>query len=684
MANKPYDRRIINSLERPTSSDLNIAQAQINAGIFNLLGSIVFDATWPAQSSALASGFLNAGFKASVANPTERTIVLNPGIGISSTSFDDSASNIAGIAGLNRPYGFNPIFKDFSGDLITVTVPTPPAAGLCRRDAIYARAILASDGVADFETTDVYNTSASVFDTVSRNKTYTIDVANVPVGYIAQGAAASTPLVYVTGNTNPYTNPDSFFSITPPAPSNSGIYNQVAIINVRPNATSILTSDLIDSRRLIAPANQINLMGSATVGYDDATGPGGALSSVTLKAPAGCQATIYKYGNSLSPGDQANIYDLCIFGARNVDFLSANFSVYGLPSLPAAVQTRIVSQITNVGVTAAFQEYFADPAKSSPPVSVAVGQPYHLIRFAVGRVETLSYTANATVTNTLSGEVSIPNPPSYPNQWPTGTYNVAGNTDTRTYYLTWFEPPQNPLTGIPNPRYELSRNVSGATHSITYTSANITSTYQRIAGFVVNSSEQDQVIAPSGGAVIWKLYVRARYNPLSYSSPSRALLRARFFLYDGATNPELGVVLGQAESIVEKADGGIDVPTSQFEIYMPYNPGVGRLYLELSIRDTEVGGDAFNSAIIFFNGETTSILETNFLTETPTITIPQAGTAYPGGTYSVAQSGGVAVQYSDTRPGTGFNSATDTFSSYLSTPKTVPLTFNVNMHLDNE
>ena len=690
MANKPYDRRIINQLERPTSSDLNIAQGQIISGIFNLLGSIVFDSSWPLPTLPLASGFLNNSFKARLVNSAARTIALDPGIGISSTSFDPAVYDINGVTGLNQPYGFNAIFKGYDEDRITFTVPLAPTAGFCRRDLIAVRSILNTEGLADATSTDIYNTASSTFDTETKDKTYTADVGNVPVSYIAAGVTPTTPVVYITGDTFPYTEPDDLLAATVPSISGTA-YNSVAIVNVVGGTTSVVTNDINDYRRIIAPADRLTLFGSATVGSSATTGLGGALADVRIRAPSGCLATIFKFGNNVFAG-QRNVYDLCVFGARNIDEIIASFGIGDIEDVfasPYGAQVRIVSVERNLSVTEEMQQIFADSTKCLPSVNVAIGQNYHLIRFSVGTITVSDSVASATVNNTLGGTISIPNPPSYPNQWPTGTYTVDGNTVTKTYYLSWAEAPESPVTGIPTPRYELSRAVSGASHTLAYT--DLPTTYQRVVGFVVNNSEANQPTpVPVSGASIWKLRMRGYVYgdtpvPPIRGIPALALARARLFLYDGSTNPELGTPIAEAETYLPAVDDTDVHPIFEFEMFVPYTAGTGRLYLEISLRKDSAAVNLFNVGVLF-NNENTGMLETNFVAPapynvpTPTVTIPAAGSAYPGGSYSLSPSGSIGVTYRRADAETRFNSSAEYFNS--ASVRTVPVHFTLNMHLD--
>ena len=102
MANKPFDREIINVRERPFSSDINLseyyADLSLRETIKNLMAPRVSVSNPDPLLSTIAR-FMGASFKVIATSPTSGSVVITRGLGFVGST--DSEININDVLGLN-------------------------------------------------------------------------------------------------------------------------------------------------------------------------------------------------------------------------------------------------------------------------------------------------------------------------------------------------------------------------------------------------------------------------------------------------------------------------------------------------------------------------------------------------------------------------------------------------------
>lgn len=676
MANNPFDQRIINQLERPTSSDLNIAQGQINANV-RAFARQLLQSTQSAWADGVGpGGALGNSFIIRAAAPPSLTeVTMTRGVGFA--SYADTAFNIGTITGLNTNLDYPVIYSqdrvlDLSG------APNPATPSTCRRDVIAIRAIGQSvEGLTDSGDTDIYEPSLEAFQAQARFKTLTADLTGQNLTVLDNTQPTTQPIVCIKGAEFAYSGPDSFLSATATTATTTGYIN-LAIINRYEGQTQITESDIVDYRLVASPGGQLTITGSATVGSNGLDGPGTNLTGVTIKAPPGIKASIYKLGANSAV--ETNTYALIVAGPRGI--ASANMTcTLGMPGgdytaittlLPSQVITGPVSR--NLSADAATVALLADPAKSSPVQTVAVGQPYHVFPFTVGTVENVMDLVTAPITVTAGGSITIGDPPNYPAMYPAGTYDVDGDTNTRTFYLDYGNSAQLPTTGISSTVYELSPTASGAASTAqTILDGAITTSYAAYAAFLVDA-DQSGVSIPPG---VWKLAQKAMFV-----GADQCVMRARVYLYNGTA---LGSAIGTSDDVWLPETANLSDSTNESAFYVPfyttYTIGVNRVCVVLEYKRLTTTGTS--NIKLWFNGDTPSILDTNIAIISPTVTIPDSTTNYPAATYPVTGSAGT-VSFSIPTQYPKFNPETIRFRVDDDSPdiitRTIPVNFTVTLN----
>ena len=385
MANQPFDSTIINPLERPLSSDMNSLQSEAHRDLRDYLYRAYARATSAdSLNSTIRTGFVGNGFAVVQNSPPLSDVTITAGLGF---GVGTSASNVGGIAGLNDLSLYKPILLSTNK---TVTVPTAPGGGLCRRDAIYVRPTMA---LTDATSSDQYNVSNGQFQSVTLNKTMTFDLVNQAVQTIASGSTDTwtSGIVYAMGADTVYATADDLLNAPiRSAPILSG-YIRIAVINsVGTMFAGYTNSYIADWRSILAPNAELTFTGraemgggnSATAPYSDPT-----ISNLYLRAPSGIRAAL---SHATGIGGAPNNYTFTVIGGGTAYDVEGWFTFKGLAgaigdtlfSVPAAVMTT--GRTLNGYVNAALQTILATSSLASPIVDVAIGQPYQQLNFAVG------------------------------------------------------------------------------------------------------------------------------------------------------------------------------------------------------------------------------------------------------------------------------------------------------------
>lgn len=631
MANKPFDQRIINLLERPTSSDLNIAQSQLNLGGRALMRQLL-----QPNPTLVGTGSLGESFFVEK-TAGNRNFKIKRGVGFNYVAYNSATDDdIGGVSGLSDPFDYRMVsIQDEAG--VAISVPAAPSAGQCRRDVIAIRCSNPTDAMLeDSQPTDIYDPTPGVgkFDVVTKPKTFSYDISGATQEVVNYDAVSgvTAQVVYITGQVVSYSEPDSLLNapVALPAPT----YLRIAVVNVVGGALAVAQSDVVDFRRLVSPQGNLVVSGSATIG-SVGVNPGARLQGVTLKTPPGIKAQIWKVKEGTS-----NSYALVVYGPRNVTTASLTLQredpadryallVAASPGFADRPIELVAGPKAINGVVNNEAKTLAASASASPTQAVAIGQPYHVFPFTLCRVDNTTEAVTEPLTLTLNLDpITFPNSPA--DAWPSGTYNVAGHSNYRTFYLEAGTPPSLPTSGVPSPTYLLSNTLTPAAEWMIEV-GDIGEVYERVVGFLANSQSM------SWGNGIWRLPMAAIGLPMSGSAFGAAPVAAvvKVFGYNGATDPESGALLAQSQEVILPIN---NANAPEFvEFFIDEIGGVtwttSRLYIALFVKKIPLSSYPAN-ARFYFNytpNNNVAFLETNIPATAPTVTLPPKTDRWPAG-----------------------------------------------------
>lgn len=669
--NKPFDQRVINHLERPTSGDLNIAQSQLNLGE-RAFSRQLFQSQISGDINA--QGVLGASFLVIKQPGTDRDVKITRGLGYQYRAFNAlTDQNIDGITGLSDPLYYRIVSMEDDG--VVCTVPPAPGPGLCRRDVIAVRSVIGDEGIKDYNDTDIYAPATSKFNAVSKPKTFSYDLTGQTTQVVSYSAISSldSPVAYITGQVSPYTDPNSLLSA--PLPLAAGYLN-IAVINVIEAQPAVAQDAIVDYRRLVAPQGNLVVNGSATIGAVSSL-PGAALSGVTLKTPPGIKALIYK----ADAGD-TNTYALVVFGPRVISHASIAFSIGASDyynwldftplskTNPAQIVMGPIS--SNQATNATLKTIAANASMSSPMQAVAIGQPYHIFPFTLCTVENVMSTQTYSVPSTTTGSITIP--VNSQSNYLAGTYDVNNANTYITYSLAYPVPAAAPTAGLPSNTYALFNGALPTLDSRTVVvSPGATA---RFAGFVL--SDESEWDSFAGG--IWNLSFTQVFSDYA----NLVSLQARVYSYNGTTNPELGTLLFQSDFV--RISNSVDILTQSVTLKMlaaAHTKAAGsRLYVALYASNESTSSADVK---IWFGENRPVTLDTTIVSiPTPTVDLPNnPNPNYPSGTYSIAATTSSTVTLSIPTVAQKLNPAAVLFQTDLPESSTVPITFTANLTVEN-
>jgi hypothetical protein len=229
MSNKPFDRVVTHTRERPLSSDLNLERSQLAAtqmltAVSPLMSRSSLASFLPATSSSQfwgASFFPFAG--------TGMQVVLAGGWGWSYAP-TLTGNSIGGISQVNDVGDIYPLYMSGSQ---AISVPTADATNP-RIDIIEVKVDRRYENPL---TRDVFNPATEVFDPTLLNKGLTYDLLN------RTSINGSAAINYKTGTP----------AGVPAAPSVSAGYIKIAEVYVAAGVTSIVQSEIADYRPVAFP-----------------------------------------------------------------------------------------------------------------------------------------------------------------------------------------------------------------------------------------------------------------------------------------------------------------------------------------------------------------------------------------------------------------------------------------------
>lgn len=345
MANNAFDRTIINTRERPASSDINRLVSESDRTLREVLTQIFLSRAviYPDDAAAPITGFVGGGFKTRPAGPPAMAAVVKAGIGF---VYDPAtASDINGISGVNDLSQWKPITLNADHQF---NLPAAPSAPNTRIDIIEVKT---NRLVGEPSSRDVLNISTGVFDPASVNKTLSWSLDN-NIGQVtdpAQSTAALSLKIGVAGNPGL-------------EPSPSAGYTKISRINVGSAPITTLDADtIVDYRRMLCPGGTGQFAAMITMAA------GGIPVIMTrLHAPPGLVVSAVGISNNpvsvelyFFPGDATIASPLCVanaIAAGTIQTATIGLSATGL------VDSVIQSAVAGVN--------------ASPQVKVAIGQPY--------------------------------------------------------------------------------------------------------------------------------------------------------------------------------------------------------------------------------------------------------------------------------------------------------------------
>lgn len=267
MANKPFDRMILNVRERPISSDINQGFSDVaRTDIFNLIHPLFarFGPAIPLPSD-ISTKFLNGGFYV-LATGSGMDVLVSAGLGVMYGG-GDVPTDIDGVVGLSDTSTMKPLVLSATQTIaVPASDPTNP-----RIDIIEVRARRERN---DPQTRDVFNPATEVFDpTGGVLKNLSVDCLN-DTGVVLSPANSTASIGYKTGV------PGS----TPGIPATSPGYVKIAEIRVEAASTSVPANKVKDMRSVVGgQPGGIVVRGNVTWATNDP--PGTAITHIVMAPP---------------------------------------------------------------------------------------------------------------------------------------------------------------------------------------------------------------------------------------------------------------------------------------------------------------------------------------------------------------------------------------------------------------
>lgn len=320
--NNAWDRTILNSLERPLSSDINQALSQVDR---SLREAIL--AAWNGNG-----GFLNSAFAPeSTANPLE--VRLKAGMAF---IIEGASDTIDGIPGLDDRATNKPVL--LTADQ-TITTSAPPGGGLERYDLVEIRT---NRRRTNSSSRDVLDAVTGIFNASALLKTLAFDVDG-DVGVVASPAASTAAISIKTGT--------PAGTGTAAVPAGTAGYTPVAVLYV-PNGTTTLANKVRDLRSGV----RLGLSGASAVAVQF-TKTIGAPDVVALSLTGGAPNSGMKFGilPGAGPNTAVRLFFFCGASSTRPALSSINIqkvSGTGTKSLHAAVNSAGSASLASVDATA--------------------------------------------------------------------------------------------------------------------------------------------------------------------------------------------------------------------------------------------------------------------------------------------------------------------------------------------
>ena len=358
MAGNAFDRQIINPRERPLSSDINTAQAQLDRSMRETLAQFFRSRASGSSdvSAAPSSLFLGEGLKVRASVVPALSCRIAAGVGFQYLA-SDSTSGVGGIAGVDDLSFYKPLV--LLNEATITGIPAGPGAGNTRIDIVEVRMNRVS---GNSSSRDVLDTTTGLFAATLVNKTlaFTLDGSTGVVNDPSLSTAAISYKVGVSGG-------------SPAEPSTTPGYVKIATIKVDTTFATLTHGNVIDQRLIAHPYGQMPFSVSCSVPSGAAAPPTNVLLSAPpgievvvskIAAPSQARFTVYLIGGAFGASPRGNMQGELVhaFSATETFTLAYAGTTFG------TVDSTLATALANANI-------------SSPALSFPVGTPYMAAEF---------------------------------------------------------------------------------------------------------------------------------------------------------------------------------------------------------------------------------------------------------------------------------------------------------------
>ena len=360
MANA-FDREIINTLEKPLSSDVNLIGSYGDFALRSLVAQLMAVASSNSGGDTLqglGNGFLNDGFKVRPKSPG-MFVTVAPGVGFASAP-GDIVSAVGGVGGLDDLAPYKPMVLTA---LQTIPIDAAPGSGT-RCDIIEVAYDRQS---VDSTSRLVLNPSTQQFalGTVNKRLSWALD-GNI--GRVTSGAASTAAIGYKVGDS----------SGNPPLVTSG--YHKIADIVVPASTIVLNTANIRDERNILAPGGSFNIDGLIEVPATAA----GTVSTMALQTNATPGVEVYLVcagGGSGVVGAQAT---LIVLAGRPNQIASGVANIIQIPLSGWANNQIVATPATVERVDAPTQTLLQGTACYPGPRQVPLGAG--CVKFSLGAI----------------------------------------------------------------------------------------------------------------------------------------------------------------------------------------------------------------------------------------------------------------------------------------------------------
>lgn len=395
------DQRVINELERPKSSDFNIAQSLQTRNLAAAVQGIYSNGAVWSRGAGNFKGFDGPrSMEVTKSLTFIRAVNMSAGMALGYGAEQEDIGDISGVSN----YGTSRLAV--LSRTRTLAIPDGPAtADECRVDVI---AIKPMGYLAEYIATDIFNPTTQSFGApASKPKTYRWDLYDATMQVLSFDgiSGATSPLIYIKGAVSSYSDADSF--LTADIPNLPPDYIAVAALNIRggPLYYTLPVDCVRDLRYIVSPGGNRNQLyittqcGSKT----NAAEQQGFVASYS-GTNGGDTLPRFLVRNHNDTLTNYQYFNVCIFTNYASSFKAR---VSGAPLFPdLANLLSQQAQVLPVGafpatVTSAFKAALAssDVTPNAPVIeSLAIGQKFIAAQFAL--VKSQADTINGTITLT--------------------------------------------------------------------------------------------------------------------------------------------------------------------------------------------------------------------------------------------------------------------------------------------